>query len=103
MLPRFVTYFIALSFSRDQHVCADTLRSAAVLVAAAIATLIPSIPPSIADAVAAVVVSVIIVGSLVPLIQGLIMTAIEVISLSRNPPRDGSESAAQPGDGRETA
>lgn len=77
-----------------QHVCADTLRSAAVLVAAAIATLVPTIPPSVADAVAAVVVSVIIVGSLIPLIQGLIMTAIEIVSLSRNPPPDESESAA---------
>ena len=70
------------------------MRSAAVLVAAAIAVLVPSIPPSSADAVAALVVSVIIVGSLIPLIQGLTMTAIEVISLSRNPPPDTDEPAS---------
>lgn len=70
-----------------QHVCADTLRSTAVLVAAAIATIFPSLDGANVDAVAAVVVSVIIFVSLVPLVQGLVLTGIEIRRLKRNPPR----------------
>lgn len=74
-----------LTFAPLKHVCADTLRSTAVLVAAAIATFIPSVPPEKADSVAAVAVSVIIFGSLIPLIQGLIITAMQVYQLHQNP------------------
>ena len=77
----------SLIFSSRQHVCADTLRSIAVLVAAATAFLIPSIEGSTADSVAAVAVSFIILGSLLPLLQGLVLTVVQIYALSRNPPR----------------
>lgn len=54
------------------HVLADTLRSVAVLVAAAISLKDKSINSSVADAWAAVVVSVIIFASVVPLVQALV-------------------------------
>lgn len=60
------------------HVCADTLRSAAVLIVAAIATIFPSIDGSVADSVAAIVVSIIILISLIPLIQGLFLTFLQI-------------------------
>lgn len=56
------------------HVCADTLRSIAVILAALIAGNIKSIDPEEADATAAIVVSFIIVLSLIPLIHGIIHT-----------------------------
>jgi hypothetical protein len=62
------------------------MRSAAVLLAAAFGVLVPTVVPAEADAVAAIVVSVIILGSLFPLLQGLVMTAIQIASLSRHPP-----------------
>lgn len=68
------------------HVCADTLRSAAVLIAATFAYTLEPIPPATADSVAAIAVSVIIFVSLFPLIQGLIITALEISHLHRNPP-----------------
>lgn len=67
--------------------CADTLRSTAVLLAAAIATVITSIPPSSADAIAAMVVSIIILVSLIPLIQGLVLTSLRIIVKLRHNPR----------------
>jgi Co/Zn/Cd efflux system component len=67
------------------HVCADTLRSVAVVLAAGIATIFPSIPGETADAAAAVAVSIIIFVSLLPLIQGLVITAFEIKYLLRNP------------------
>lgn len=69
-----------------QHVCADTMRSAAVLIAAGIAYTFPIIPPDSADSVAALIVSAIIFVSLIPLIQGLCLTAMEIYSVTRNPP-----------------
>mmetsp|Transcript_905 Transcript_905/g.1194 ORF Transcript_905/g.1194 Transcript_905/m.1194 type:complete len:345 (+) Transcript_905:134-1168(+) len=69
------------------HVCADTMRSVAVLVAAAIATYVPSVDGSKADAVAAVVVSFIIFISLIPLVQGLVLTGVEIRYLKLNPPK----------------
>jgi Co/Zn/Cd efflux system component len=58
------------------HICADTLRSIAVLVAAGIAWVLPSLlTPDEADSGAAIIVSAIILFSLVPLIQGLFRTA----------------------------
>ena len=53
------------------HVFADTLRSIAVIVAAAIAFTVPGITPEEADATAAVIVSILILLSLMPLLQGL--------------------------------
>jgi Co/Zn/Cd efflux system component len=67
------------------HVCADTLRSTAVLIAASIATLFPAIPGETADAAAAIAVSIIILVSVIPLIQGLVLTAIAIQYLHRNP------------------
>jgi len=47
----------------------------------------PRIEAEVADAVAAVVVSLIILGSLLPLLQGLCLTSLELCSLTRNPPK----------------
>jgi len=65
------------------HVCADTLRSTAVLIAAAFASLAPDVSPDSADATAAVVVSVIIIISLGPLVQGLYLTAVEIWTIQK--------------------
>jgi Co/Zn/Cd efflux system component len=69
-----------------QHVCADTMRSVAVFVAAGIATAHSSIPPAMADAFAALAVSVIILCSMLPLLHGLFWTAVRIHTLTRNPP-----------------
>jgi Co/Zn/Cd efflux system component len=69
-----------------QHICADTFRSIAVFIAAGIAVAVPSIAPAMADAVAAVAVSVIILVSILPLLHGLVLTALKIYTLSRNPP-----------------
>jgi Co/Zn/Cd efflux system component len=67
-----------------QHICADTLRSIAVLVAAGIATLFPAyLTPIDADSAGSIVVSLIIFASLLPLIQGLWTTAHEIRDLGR--------------------
>jgi Co/Zn/Cd efflux system component len=66
-----------------QHVCADTLRSIAVLVAAGIAFLFDAVAPDAADATAAMVVSCVIFVSLLPLLQGLYLTATEICISSR--------------------
>jgi Co/Zn/Cd efflux system component len=63
------------------HVFADTLRSIAVIVAAALAEIVPNITPEVADATAAVVVSFLILLSLIPLIQGLISSITELLSI----------------------
>jgi Co/Zn/Cd efflux system component len=61
------------------HICADTLRSIAVLIAAGFASLFPSLlSPMAADSWGSVVVSVIILVSLIPLIQGLFLTAVKI-------------------------
>jgi Co/Zn/Cd efflux system component len=72
--------------SHTQHVCADTLRSTAVLIAASVALCIPSSyvhASDMADAVAALAVSVIILCTLIPLIQGLVRTAGHIVRLLR--------------------
>lgn len=69
---------------RLQHVCADTLRSISVLIAAGISTAFPVISGALSDSVAAIAVSIIILVSLVPLIQGLIITAIDLYCLRRD-------------------
>lgn len=62
------------------------MRSTAVLIAAGIASLNPSrIPGSLADSVAALVVSAIILVSLIPLLQGLLLTALQIYRLRKNP------------------
>lgn len=68
------------------HICADTMRSVAVFVAAGIATAFPSIAPAMADAVAALAVSVTILISILPLLHGLVWTAVKIYTLTRNPP-----------------
>lgn len=70
------------------HVCADTLRSLTVLIVAFIATIFPSIDGGKADSVAAIIVSFVILGSLVPLLQGLTITAMRIVSLHRKPVGD---------------
>ena len=62
------------------------MRSIAVLVAAAIAYLFDAVSPEGADATAAVIVSLIIIVSLLPLLQGLYLTATEIWLLTREPP-----------------
>lgn len=66
----------------NQHVCADTFRSVAVLIAAGCAFLIPALTPAAADAFASFMVSIIIIVSLGPLIQGLYYTALEIWEMS---------------------
>ena len=63
------------------------MRSAAVLITAGIAFAFPIIDPDSADSVAAIIVSAIIFVSLVPLIQGLCLTAMEIYRVTRNPPK----------------
>jgi len=65
------------------HVCADTMRSVAVLIAAGIATAFQQIQSGDADAWAAIVVSLIILGSLLPLLHGLFITTKEILLFSR--------------------
>ncbi|GKY98021.1 hypothetical protein MPSEU_000760200 [Mayamaea pseudoterrestris] len=65
------------------HVFADTLRSIAVLIAAAVAKIVPGVSSEEADATAAVFVSILIVFSLVPLFQGLCMSCSEVMAIKR--------------------
>jgi Co/Zn/Cd efflux system component len=87
MRARALLLSIALfrTFLPGQHVFADTMRSSAVLIVAAVATAIPSIRPEQADAVAAVAVSLIILVSLVPLLRGLWTTAAQIVHLHRHP------------------
>ncbi|CAJ1901775.1 unnamed protein product [Cylindrotheca closterium] len=68
------------------HIMADTLRSAAVLIAAAIAVCVKSVTGSIADSVATIVVSVIILISLLPLLRGLVITGKKIIALKAPTP-----------------
>ena len=64
------------------HVCADTLRSVSVLIAAGISSLFPQFLTSDqADLDATIVVSVIILVSLVPLIQGLFLTVCKIYTI----------------------
>lgn len=64
------------------HVCADTLRSVAVLIAAGVSKLFPQFLTSAeADSDAAIVVSVIILVSLIPLIRGLFLTACKIYAM----------------------
>ena len=61
-----------------QHVFADTLRSIAVVVAAAFAEVSDLVTSEEADATAAVVVSLLIILSLIPLLRGLCVTFSEL-------------------------
>jgi len=70
-----------------QHVFADTLRSVAVLLAAAIASFTSGIvSPDVADAAAALFVSLIILFSCFPLIHGLIITVKDILELKKRSP-----------------
>lgn len=64
-----------LQCSAYTHVFADTLRSIAVIIAAALAELFDEVSAEEADAAAALVVSLLILLSLVPLFQGLVQSA----------------------------
>jgi Co/Zn/Cd efflux system component len=67
------------------HVCADTLRSVAVLLAAGLATLFPDyITPVAADSNGTIVVSLVILISLGPLLHGLYRTARQIVKLERS-------------------
>jgi Co/Zn/Cd efflux system component len=59
------------------HIIADTIRSVAVLIAAAVASLTSKVTPEKADALAAIVVAIVIVLSLFPLIKGLYLKYLE--------------------------
>lgn len=74
------------------HVCADTLRSVAVLIAAGVSAIFPQFLTSAeADSDAAIVVSIIILASLLPLIQGLFLTACKIYAMWMEKDRlDGS-------------
>eukprot|EP00588_Corethron_pennatum_P021458 CAMPEP_0194317212 /NCGR_PEP_ID=MMETSP0171-20130528/13956_1 /TAXON_ID=218684 /ORGANISM="Corethron pennatum, Strain L29A3" /LENGTH=305 /DNA_ID=CAMNT_0039073717 /DNA_START=150 /DNA_END=1067 /DNA_ORIENTATION=+ len=65
------------------HLFADTLRSAAVILAALL-VLFYNVDGTQADAVAALVVSLVIVLSLVPLFKGLFNTSRELMNLSQH-------------------
>jgi Co/Zn/Cd efflux system component len=67
------------------HVCADTLRSIAVLLAAGLATLFPDqVSPLAADSNGTIVVSLVILVSLGPLLHALYRTACEIVLLERD-------------------
>jgi Co/Zn/Cd efflux system component len=63
------------------HICADTLRSVAVLVAAGLSEYGRHISAAQADSGATLLVSVIVLVSLVPLIQGLYQTAHQIYAI----------------------
>lgn len=70
------------------HICADTMRSTAVLVAAIISQIWPElVSGELADAMATIVVSVIILVSLLPLLNGLVSTARQIVAVSTDPTR----------------
>ena len=62
---------------------ADTLRSIAVLIAAAIAYYVKNVSPSMADACASIIVSIIIAITLGPLLMGLFESARELSILRK--------------------
>jgi Co/Zn/Cd efflux system component len=86
VLPKYgLTFNVPPTF---QHVCADTMRSTAVLVAATIAHFFQnSVSGALADSTAAIVVSIIILVSLIPLLHGLFITARKIIALLTDPMR----------------
>jgi len=59
------------------HVIADTIRSMAVIIAAATASLSSTVTPAKADAIAAIIVAAVIVLSLFPLLKGLYLKCLE--------------------------
>jgi Co/Zn/Cd efflux system component len=74
-----VAYILFSSSTKYQHICADTLRSITVLVASGIAQLFPdALSAAGADSYGAILVSLIIIVSLIPLMQGLFTTAVEI-------------------------
>lgn len=87
MVRLFRKYFAHIVLCK-QHVCADTMRSTAVLIAAILATTVSSIDGAVADSLAAIVVSIIIFVSILPLLRGLLITARQIQALKKNPPVD---------------
>jgi len=83
------------------HICADTLRSIAVLVAAGFAFLFPNLlTPANADSWGAIVVSIVIIISLMPLVEGLYVTAWEIYNLYKEHERrvKSEERSEHPGE-----
>jgi len=78
--------FLTIIFYITQHICADTLRSTAVLIAGGIACAFNSVSSERADSWAAIAVSITILMSLVPLLRGLFVTARQIIIESKNKP-----------------
>jgi Co/Zn/Cd efflux system component len=75
----FVAHIFFSSSPKYQHICGDTLRSIAVLVASGVAQLFPETQSAAgADSYGAILVSLIIIVSLIPLMQGLFTTAVEI-------------------------
>lgn len=75
--------FLFLLLICIKHICADTLRSAAVLIAAGISFIFDSVSSAQADSAAAIAVSVTILVSLIPLLRGLFVTARQIVRESR--------------------
>ena len=73
---------IFLQCSAYTHVFADTLRSIAVILAALVAEL-TSVTSEEADSAAAIAVSILILLSLIPLLQGMYQSAIELRAIRR--------------------
>lgn len=69
------------------HICADTLRSVAVLIAAGISEYGSGMTAAQADSGATLVVSIVILVSLLPLVQGLYQTAHQIYAMVREPGR----------------
>jgi Co/Zn/Cd efflux system component len=83
-----LTLNFMLFIIHSQHVCADTLRSIAVLIAAIFAHFFQDyVSGAFCDSLAAIVVSIIILISLLPLLHGLYITARKIIALSTDPTR----------------
>jgi Co/Zn/Cd efflux system component len=76
-----LTHFFYPQCSAYTHVFADTLRSVAVIIAAALAEIFDDVTAEEADASAAMVVSLLILLSLVPLFQGLVHSITELLEI----------------------
>lgn len=76
------------------HICADTLRSLAVLIAAAFALTFPNLLTAAdADSWGSIVVSLVILASLIPLFEGLYVTACKIHELWKSDQRNHERTA----------
>ena len=74
IMARFLTQHMIQQCSAYTHVFADTLRSIAVIIAAALSEIFDDVTAEEADAAAALVVSLLIILSLLPLFQGMVQS-----------------------------